>query len=108
MSRSEIIIIAGLAVALFGCDCVRRTSGVVIDDITGEPISDAVIKNSRDYKPASIKRTGTTGEFEYSDISGGVRCPPLHLAVMAEGYITQNVKCHRCGTLDTLRMRRWQ
>jgi len=104
MLNFKVIWLAGVMLTLLGCDCVRRTSGIVIDGRTGLPIADATIKNSRAYKPASIRHSDSSGTFEYSDISGGFRCPPLHLAIMASGYVTQEMRATRCCSLDTIRM----
>lgn len=77
------------ALLLASCDCVRTVHALVVDQATGQPIEGARVRERHgdgQYEDEYFL-TNDSGLFEFDDISGGFRCPPVQLHISKDGYI---------------------
>jgi hypothetical protein len=65
------------------CDCYQNVSGTVTDD-KGAPIPSVVLYNKR--KSYNKTKTDSLGQFQLTAVSGGFRCPPMHIVLENKGY----------------------
>lgn len=49
--------------------------------------------------------TDALGRFDFSDVSGGFTCPPVHLHFAKEGYIPVDVEFNPGTNADTVLLR---
>lgn len=74
---------------LAGCDCLRSVQALVLDAETGAPIEGARVRERSgggEYEYEYFL-TNDSGLFEFTDISGGFRCPPVQLHISKDGYV---------------------
>lgn len=93
--------------ALMGCDCLRMASALVLDAGTGEPIMGARVRERHgdgNYEDEYFL-TNDSGSFEFSDISGGVRCPPVQLHISKDGYVPVDREFEPGSVGDTVFLR---
>lgn len=76
-------ILIGLAF-LTSCDCYQQVAGTVIDKASGRPLKGVTVYNKS--KEWCKTTTDTTGHFELSNVSGGIRCPPMTIIVENTNY----------------------
>ena len=98
-ARSKNILPATFAIllltvfSLVGCDCVQRADGIILDKQTRTPldsVSITTIDIQRNAMNGSVVYSGKNGQFKFSKISGGIRCPDLSLYFYKQGF-KQNV-----------------
>jgi hypothetical protein len=70
------------------CDCIRPARGVVIDEITKQPIEGVLVQNNN----RSIK-TMQDGRFDVSMITGFIlyRCPDIKVTFTKSDYQTLEI-----------------
>jgi hypothetical protein len=82
--RQLIIILLGL-IFLTSCDCYQKVSGTVIDSETSKPITGVKVYNKNEEW--SKTTTDTLGQFELSNVSGGLGgCPPMTIIIENVAY----------------------
>ena len=88
---------------LYGCDCIQKIEGIVVDGNTHRPLSGVIytkeplteaqkrlILNDRsNYQPI----TDSTGRFSAMNIASGFTCKPhMIIYLEKEGYTPQSIK----------------
>ncbi len=77
-----------LLVLLTACDCLQLAEGIVVHSETGKPVQNAKILNKA--KPQQFEYTDSKGVFRLTSVSGGLfRCPPMHVEISKDSFITQ-------------------
>ncbi len=74
---------------LAGCDCLRAVSALVLDAETGKPIKGARVRErfgDGGYE-GWYELTSDSGRFEFNDVSGGLKCPPVQLHISKDGFV---------------------
>jgi hypothetical protein len=81
------LLIIFLLVTSVSCDCIQEASGTIVDAKTGLPLEGVSYKGNWE-----IRTTGSTGNFFYHGISGGLfGCPPVTFIFEKEGYKKKKV-----------------
>src|SRR5687767_12592467 len=80
----KIYVLSIAFMSLISCDCYQNVSGTVIDERTGKPLNGVTVYNNQ--KTWSKTMTDTTGYFKVTNVSGGIRCPPMSILVEKSGY----------------------
>lgn len=89
---------------LTSCDCNQQVAGTVVDKETGRPLQDVTVYNkSKEY---IITTTDSTGYFELSNISGGLRCPPMTVIATLNNYYKVEVSIP-AGGIVTIKMQKF-
>ena len=92
---------------LTSCDCLQGLTGVVLDKETKQPLADVGIGKYEKEDPSQPysrrEYSDSTGNFDYSSISGGpFGCPDLELFFSKKGYKTSKLKFNSYSVNDTI------
>jgi len=80
----QFLLTLSIITLMVSCDCYQVIRGTIIDDKTGEPLSNITVYNKKNNWDKT--ETDTAGYFELSSISGGLRCPPMTVIVDDSNY----------------------
>lgn len=94
-------------ITLTGCDCLRIVDALVIDAETGTPIRGARVRERHEdglYEDEYFL-TNDSGRFEFNDVSGGLKCPPVNLHISKDGYVPVDREFEPSSRGDTVFLR---
>ena len=78
-----------------------------MDAETYAPISDAKVRERHgdgEYEDQYVL-TSDSGRFEFSDVSGGLKCPPVQLHISCDGYVPLDREFEPGSWRDTVYLR---
>lgn len=82
------------------CDCAQHIEGTVIDEVTRMPVVGVAVVNRE--KSSCSTRTDMTGHFELDAVSGGFKCPPMHIIITKSGYEEMKARIPAAGSKTIL------
>src|SRR5580693_6336330 len=88
-----------------GCDCNQSADGVILDNQSKAPIDSVSVATVDIFKntvPGHIEYSGSNGHFRFSAISGGIKCPDLHLYFFKQGYNNTSLIFESYSIQDTI------
>jgi len=100
-------LLAGCLCSLCACDCYRTVGAVVLDAKTGAPIPGARVRErfgGGEYE-GEYELTSDSGRFEFTDISGGMKCPPVQLHISKDGFVPVDREFEPGSWRDTVLLR---
>lgn len=86
---------------------MRTVHALVVDQATGQPIEGARVRERHGdgrYEDECFL-TNDSGRFEFNDISGGLKCPPVELHVSKEGFVPVDQEFEPGSWRDTVFLR---
>ena len=94
--------------SLSSCDCFRRINAVVLEEGTAHPVGDVEVRERNANGSYEEQRLLTTanGTFEFSDVSGGFRCPDVQLHFAKPGYLPLDRTFPSTTSGDTICLKR--
>ena len=99
--------LAACLCSLCACDCYRTVGALVLDAETGKPVKGARVRErygDGEYE-GWYDLTSDSGRFEFTDISGGFRCPPVQLHISKDGYVPVDREFEPGSWRDTVLLR---